>query len=252
MSKLIVPKGHKVAWTGTCGVIPVQAEAGSDEEKKSAVGIVGGVAIKFGQIGWPQGFWGPTAVEAGAFTNSIISKAGSATRDILFLKAHDSAAVLASTGEGTLELKLEGDELLYRAELDLEDPEALSVYMKIAKRRYKAASVGYGIMDGEYRMAVDDSVDSVTGDEETDVYFSSEAELYEISALAHGAFTSATTKLVAAADGSVTIAGQRYVLATEEEDRESNLESSETATVSEGTQITLAEARAELHEIGVL
>lgn len=251
MSLRLPARGHKATWSGTCGIIVVDVQAGVqiEADADNPVGVVGGTAIRFGQVGWPMGFWGPTAVEAGAATNALIAKSGSSVRDISLLVAHNSAAVLAGTGEGTLKVSIDGDSLVYRGELDLVDPEALSAYRKIATNRFKAASIGYGILDGEYRNAVDNSVDSITGEEETEIFFASEIEIYEISVLAHGAFTDATTSVVASADGSMTIAGQRYVVA----DEEKKIESSEAAAVSEGTeQLTLAEARSELYQIGVI
>lgn len=83
---------------------------------------------------WPGAY---EEVAPGAFEESLKN------RNIFCLDNHDSKAVLASTGSGTLELKSDEKGLWGRVKLDLEDPFAKSAFRKVQTGKVTGCSFGF-------------------------------------------------------------------------------------------------------------
>ena len=171
----------------------IHAQATMDAmESESGELPISGVACDYDKVG----SFGPklkVAIAPGAASKTLKAKMDSAKRDILGLVSHDSTRVIARTGNGTLKFEENADHLAYQMHLNPEDPDAVSVFAKVKRGDYNAASIGFGILEGENTKMVDNSLEA-SSDEPVRVVYAKEIELAELSVLAQGAFSGATAE----------------------------------------------------------
>ena len=164
-----------------------------DEDKK---GRVGGIAVKYNQAG--HFGWGPPiTIAPGAAEASVATRGQSDTRDILALIAHQNDRVLARTSNGTLSFEDGPDGLAYSAQLNLDDPDGLAAWEKTKRGDFTAASIGFGIVEGQEVSRPDNSSDAdpeLEGENVT-MFEATEIDIMEVSLVARGVFEGSTTKI---------------------------------------------------------
>ena len=175
---------------GTISAEPINDETG--------LAVVYGTAIDYNRVGYPSGSGGfPIAVAPSSAMERIQANINHPTRDVLGLAAHDHSRVLARTNNGTLAFEDTPTELKYSMTLDTSDPDALSAYRKIQNGMYSAASIGFRIMAYEEVDMVDNSPEAEANPdydgEAVETILCTDIKIHEVSVLAHGAYSGATT-----------------------------------------------------------
>ena len=117
-----------------------------------ATGILSGVAAREQQIFYPSGVYG-AGIELAPGT---LADAVDANPSIDLLMSH-SGWPLASTQNGTLDLSVTSGALLYEAELDLDQSDALLAYQKVESGMMTESSFGFWIVKADW--ITRDSVD---------------------------------------------------------------------------------------------
>lgn len=198
----------------------VQALAGAAQLKamprEGDTGPLEGVAIVYGQAGRPYGYYPECEAlvfEPGCFTASLAKRMSAKTRDIKFIGFHEDPQIVASTAGGTLMFYDSETELRYRAELDLRDPDAMRIYIKVSRGDVTMASVGCYMSEfSDPEMMLDNSEEAKVGlydcstDKEIVVQRVITADLVDVSAVGHGAFGS-SVQVAAGAQGSNEMSG---------------------------------------------
>lgn len=148
------------------------AETGSDEK------FLQGYFIKFNEETelWP-GYY--EQVSADAIDDDINEQ------DIRALFDHDTSKVLGRTKSGTLTLTKDDTGLFGKVLLNQDDPEAMSIYAKVARGDVSQASFGFFINDESGVFGEDDAYHSLLRD----------IELFEVSIVALPAYP--TTEIAA-------------------------------------------------------
>ena len=184
------PKEKKDAMLGREFRSAATLNAAPDDRKLP--GLVEGIAVAYNQVGY---FWGERiAVAPGAASESLAARAGSDKRDALVLLAHDSARVLGRMANDTLRFEEREGYLWYQALLNLDDPEGRSVYEKIKRGDFSAASIGFTLEEGEYKKLADNSPEAES-DAPVEVFVASKIDVFEVSLVAQGVYGRATTQL---------------------------------------------------------
>ena len=159
-----------------------------------AVGPVGGIAVTYNQVGH---FWGERLmIEPGAAAEALKKRRDSDNRDVLMLAGHDYARVLGRMSNSTLDFEESPEGLLYRGDLNMDDPEGRSAYEKVKRGEYSAASIGFAVLDGREAVRVDNSPEAET-DEPVAVFIAEQIDVFEVSLVAQGVFGGATSRLAA-------------------------------------------------------
>ena len=165
----------------------VKAQASSDAGTME----VKGTGYVFGTVGYfPLPHPPAMRVESGAIAYAPKNKK---YRDVIGLYTHNLASVLARVGNNTMDLTISENQIDYVMRLNPADPEAQSVWAKLQREDVNASSIAFSIVDGDWIKAIDNSLDAERPGEEIDVFSVTEARLLEISLVAQGAFSGATS-----------------------------------------------------------
>ena len=162
---------------------------------------ISGTAITYGELGYPTNGLGevvPNIVMEGALDDADLS-------DVFLLVQHDRWKTIARGRTGDVSVSLEPGKATWKAELDMLDPEAVSVYRKVKRGTFGACSMGYRIIESE------EKTDKMTGE---DVLVINKLHLREISVVPDGAFPGSDS--VAASADTTDICGEREVFTAEQ------------------------------------
>ena len=162
-------------------------------EDEDARMSLSGTAIKFGQLGTPTNGLGevvPMVVQASAFDEADLS-------DVFLLVNHDTRHMIARGMTGDVKVTVGDNEVVWSAELDEKDPDAVAIYRKVKRGTYKSCSIG------ARNVVMEDRKDKVTGDI---VAVVTKLDLFEISVVPDGAF----------ADSDSRVSGAREVFTAEQ------------------------------------
>ena len=110
--------------------------------------------------------------------------------------------LLGRVANGILLLRDDSDALRWEANLDMDHQESADAYVQAGNRTLTACSAGFQIIKSKVEKMVDTSPEAVAGDKPVRMIRVQQARLIEVSLVAHGAFSSATT-LVAAELGEL-------------------------------------------------
>jgi HK97 family phage prohead protease len=124
--------------------VTVRAVEGEDERR-----FIEGDAAVFNQE-TVIGEWFREVIEPGAFKRVLSEKP-----DVIAAYNHDWNKVLARTTNGTLALEETDAALKYKAEVNMNDPEAVSVYEKVKRGDVPQASFAFTVRAEEWVKAAD-------------------------------------------------------------------------------------------------
>ena len=167
----------KATFTGEAATIKA-AQMEDDDTRMS----ISGTAIKFGQLGTPTNGLGevvPMVVQASAFDGADLS-------DVFLLVNHDLRQMIARGMTGDVKVSVGDDEVVWSAELDPEDPDAVAMYRKVKRGTYKSCSIG------ARNVVMEDRKDKLTGDI---VAVVTKLDLFEISVVPEGAFAGSDSRV---------------------------------------------------------
>lgn len=144
-----------------------------------------------GNFGRRGGF---QAINDYGFTASLEKRLSSENRDILCLRSHDPGRVLARTANDKLKVWEDDSGIHYEALFNLEDPESLGAFVLIEDGTLDASSMGYVPIESESVEMIDNSTEAVEAGkkDKRKVSMASEADLLEISIVAHGVYRGAS------------------------------------------------------------
>lgn len=157
-------------------------------------GKITGTAYKWNTVGNFGVRGGYQAVDKMGFTASLEKRLKSSQRDILCLRSHEGGRVLARSANGKLEVYEDDDGVQYVAYLNLEDPESLGAFTLIEDGTLDASSMGYVPIESDRVTMLDNSTEAEEAGEkkERKVSVATEADLVEISIVAHGVYNGAS------------------------------------------------------------
>lgn len=173
--------------------------------------MIAGIGSPYGQSTEIEG-WFETwdeVVAAGAWRNTITRD----NADIISTFNHDVNHLLARTTAGTLTLSESDDGLVYEAQVNPDDPNAMGVHARVARRDVTGSSVWFRVTREEWEEPTDDN------DLERARRTILEAQLFEVGPVVFPAFPQTTSEAasfkrmgytrsgLAAIDGSLTAAG---------------------------------------------
>lgn len=185
----------------------LESRADSDDSGMS----ISGIGSPYNQLtrieGWFED-WDEVVV-SGAWKNTISRD----KVDIVSTFNHDVNNLLARTTAGTLTLEESKDGLVYRATINPDDPNAIGVHARVARRDVTGASVWFRVVRQEW--------EEPTEENELEVAKRTilEAELFEVGPVVFPAFSQTTSEAagfsrlgytrssLAAIDGSLRAAG---------------------------------------------
>jgi len=168
--------------------VPLESASGDS----AATGRIKGVALPYNAAAHFPAAPVPVKVRPGAATASLIARARNPERDIMLVATHDDNRTLARFGAGTLFFSDSPEALRFSADLDLQDPEALSAYRKVANGSWSAASVRFTVQEYAEVQEVDNSHESATGDERVAVLAASVVDIDHVALVPQGAFAGAS------------------------------------------------------------
>ena len=146
-----------------------------DTEAEDKQMEISGTAITYGELGMPTSMAGsqvPMVVKAGALDGTDLS-------DVFLLVQHSPMQTIARGSTGDVVVTVGDTDVKWKARLDMEDPDAVSVYRKVKRGTFKSCSMGFRVSEYEAMKHKD------TGE---DTWVVSKLDLHEISVVPDGAF----------------------------------------------------------------
>lgn len=172
---------------------------------------ISGIGSPYGQATRIQGWFEDwDEIVADGAWRTTITRDGA---DIVSTFNHDVNHLLARTTAGTLTLEESDDGLVYAASINPDDPNAMGVHARVARRDVTGSSVWFRVIKEQWEDPTDDN------DLEIPVRTILEAELFEVGPVVFPAFPQTTSEAagfkrmgytrsaLAALDGSLTAAG---------------------------------------------